>query len=395
VRILIIHNRYQLAGGEDSVVLAEQSLLASHGQQVELLSVDNDAIQGTFAKLTAALSSAYSFSSRGVVAEKIRSFRPDIVHLHNWFPVLSPSILYACSNAGVPVVHTLHNYRLLCPNALLFRNNGVCESCLGRSFAWPGVRHRCYRGSMAGTAIVATITWAHRTAGTFDDHVARYIALTEFARAKFIEGGIDPEKVVIKPNFVTPDPGPGSGTGDYVLFVGRLSEEKGIDTLLRTWQTARPAIKLRIIGKGPLEQQVREAAASNHMIDYLGPKSPDEVYAAMGDAKALIFSSVWYETFGLTIVEAMMKGTPIIASRIGSPGELVEDRRTGLHFEAGNAESLAAAVRWMLDHPVEWQTMRRNARAEFEAKYSADQNYTTLIKIYADAIASRELTAKS
>jgi glycosyltransferase involved in cell wall biosynthesis len=389
MKILIIHNRYQLAGGEDSVVAAEQALLASHGQNVELLSLDNAAIEGGLAKIATAISSVYSFSSRRLVADKLNAFQPDVVHLHNWFPVLSPSILHACSDAGVPVVHTLHNYRLICPNALFFRNNGVCESCLGKSFAWAGVRNSCYRGSMAGTAVVATISWAHRTAGTFDDHVARYIALTEFARDKFIEGGLDPHKIVIKPNFVTPDPGPGCGSGDYALFVGRLSEEKGIETLLRAWSDATaPRVKLRIIGKGPLEQQVRDAAAANECIEYLGPKPPQQVYAAMGEAKALIFPSVWYETFGLTVIEAMMKGTPVIASRIGSAAELVSDGRTGLLFETGNSESLMTAVRWMMDHQAEWQSMRCAARAEFEAKYSAEQNYNTLMDIYADAIST-------
>lgn len=382
MRILLLHNRYQLAGGEDAVVRSEKALLESHGHTVSLLEADNDGITGFAAKIKSAASAFYSFPSRRRVDDELRRFRPDIVHAHNLFPVLSPSVLYVCAHAGVPVVQTLHNYRLLCPNALLFCDGAPCERCIGKRFSFPAVRRGCYRGSRSATMVVASLTAIHRAVGTFRTTVTRYIALTEFSRDKFVQGGIPAQKISVKPNFVDPSPEIGDGTGGYVLFVGRLSEEKGIDVLLRAWQNLGPKIKLIIIGTGPLLDKCMQAARENPAIECLGPKVRSEVYASMGQARALVFPSRWYETFGLTVIEAFSKGTPVIASKIGCMQELVDHGRTGLHFESGNSDSLTTQVEWMLAHEFQWKQMRTNARAEFEAKYSADKNYDMLMNIY-------------
>jgi glycosyltransferase involved in cell wall biosynthesis len=385
MRILLFHNRYQLAGGEDSVVRAETALLKSRGVEVCLVEADNDAITGLGSQVAAAANSFYSRQSRRRVEQAVCSFRPDVAHAHNLFPVLSSSVLYACAAAGVPVVQTVHNYRLLCPNGLLFRDGSVCEDCLGKPLAWPGILHGCYRGSRAGTLVAAAATAAHRAIGTYETKVSLYIALTEFSRRKLVEGGLPAQRIVVKPNFLDIDPRAGDGDGGYVLFVGRITSEKGINVLLRAWKKLGRGISLKIIGTGPLVPEI--AAAAHPNVEYLGSKSPEDVYDYMGRAMALVLPSECFESFPRTIVESFAKGTPVIASRLGSMQEIVEHRRTGLHFTCSDPEALVEQIEWMLSHPVEWLQMRRECRAEFEKKYSAERNYSLLAGIYERAIA--------
>jgi glycosyltransferase involved in cell wall biosynthesis len=221
----------------------------------------------------------------------------------------------------------------------------------------------------------------HRALGTWN-LVDRFIALTEFARQKFIEGGFPPEKISVKPNFVHPDPGPGEGGGGYALFVGRLSPEKGLGTLLMAWERLGGKVPLKIVGDGPLAPEVQEAQKRIPGVEWLGRKAPEEVYALMGEAAFLVFPSEWYETFGRVAIEAFAKGTPVLAAHIGAVGEVTEDGRTGLHFRPGDPEDLAAKVEWFLAHPNELARMRKEARAEYEAKYTAEENYRQLMAIY-------------
>nr|WP_259331163.1 glycosyltransferase family 4 protein [Thermus thermophilus] len=314
------------------------------------------------------------------VREAIRQHRPDLVHVHNTFPLASPAVIHAAKAEGVPVVMTLRNYRLLCVNALFFREGRVCEDCLGR-LPWRGVVHGCYRDSRLASLGVASMLALHRALRTWN-LVDRFIALTEFARQKFVEGGLPAEKIVVKPNFVHPDPGPGEGRGGYALFVGRLSPEKGVRTLLRAWALLGGRVPLKVVGDGPLADEVREAARRLPGVEWLGRKSPKEVYALMGEAAFLVFPSEWYETFGRVAIEAFAKGTPVVASRIGAVGEVTEDGRTGLHFRPGDPEDLAAKVEWLLAHPEELARMRKEARAEYETKYTAERNYEQLMAIY-------------
>ncbi|BDG26762.1 hypothetical protein TthSNM66_13980 [Thermus thermophilus] len=318
------------------------------------------------------------------VREALRAHRPDLVHVHNTFPLASPAVVHAAKAEGVPVVMTLRNYRLLCVNALFFREGRVCEDCLGR-LPWRGVVHGCYRDSRLASLGVASMLALHRALGTWN-LVDRFIALTEFARRKFVEGGLPAEKIVVKPNFVHPDPGPGEGRGGYALFVGRLSPEKGVGTLLRAWGLLGGRVPLKVVGDGPLADEVQEAARRLPGVEWLGRKSPEEVYALMGEAAFLVFPSEWYETFGRVAIEAFAKGTPVVASRIGAVGEVTEDGRTGLHFRPGDPEDLAAKVEWLLAHPTELARMRREARAEYEAKYTAERNYQLLMEIYGQAL---------
>jgi glycosyltransferase involved in cell wall biosynthesis len=381
MRILSIHNSYQIRGGEDVCSESEQRLLREQGHHVDTYEENNDRIS-TLNTANVALRTIWSKESYKIVKHRLQQSNYDLIHIQNFFPLISPSVYYAARSQGVPVVQTLHNYRLLCPNALFFRDGRVCEDCMGKPIPYPGILHHCYRESQSASAGVAAMLAVHRTLNTWTKMVDLYIALTQFARQKFIEGGLPPEKIVVKPNFVHPDLGIGSGDGGYALFVGRLSVEKGLDTLLTAWKQLDNPLPLKIVGDGPLADEVMQATQRLPKVEWLGRKPMSEVHELMGKAMFLIFPSKWYETFGRVAVEAFAKGTPVIAANIGAIAELVDSGRTGLHFRPGDSEDLAARVEWALTHPTELALMRQEARAEFEAKYTAAKNYQKLMEIY-------------
>jgi glycosyltransferase involved in cell wall biosynthesis len=381
MQILSIHSRYQIRGGEDESREAEEGLLRDHGHQVGVYEESNDCI-ADLNPLQVALRTVWSQESYATVRSKLVHGSYDLVHVQNFFPLISPSVYYAARAAGVPMVQTLRNYRLLCPNALFFRQGRVCEDCLGQAIPWPGVVHGCYRGSRPASAVVATMLTVHRALRTWSRLVDVYIALTEFSRQKLIEGGLPAEKIVVKPNFVATQLQPGAGEGGYALFVGRLSVEKGLDTLLQAWQRLGGAMPLKIVGDGPLSSQVAAACQQLPQVEWLGRRPLEEVYTLMGGAKILVFPSKWYETFGRVAVEGFAKGTPAIAAQIGAIAELVDHGRTGLHFRPGDPDDLAAKVEWVLSHPQALARMRQEARAEFEAKYTPQENYRQLMEIY-------------
>ncbi len=379
MRILKLHTHYQQPGGEDSSFAAEVALLQERGHLVRPLVFHNKDLEGLPPWRQAGLT-LWNREAYRRVREAIREHRPDLLHVHNTFPLASPAVVHAAKAEGVPVVMTLHNFRLLCVNALFFRQGRVCEECLG-GLPWRGVLHGCYRESRPASAVVAGMLTLHRALGTWN-LVDRFIALTAFAREKFLQAGFPPEKVVVKPNFVHPDPGPGEGRGGYALFVGRLSPEKGVFTLLEAWKRLGGRVLLKVVGDGPLMPEVARLAQEVPGVEVLGRKGPDEVYALMGEASFLVFSSEWYEGFPRVLVEAFAKGLPLLASALGSHGSIVDHGRTGLHFRPGDPEDLAAQVEWLLTHPVELAQMRKEARAEYEAKYTAERNYERLMAIY-------------
>jgi glycosyltransferase involved in cell wall biosynthesis len=381
MQILSVHARYQFRGGEEECRDAEASLLREMGHQVDVYEEDNKLIQHTN-PLSLAIQTVWSQDSYQKIYQQLKAKSYDVVHVHNFFPMLSPSVYYAAEAADVPVVQTLHNYRLLCPNGLFFRDNRICEDCLGKPIPWPGAVHGCYRGNHAATTVTAAMLTIHRALRTWQTKVSRYIALTEFARLKFIEGGLPGEKIVVKPNFINPDPEIGEGNGGYALYVGRLSIEKGLNTLLSAWERLEGKMPLKIVGDGPLADQVAEAVTKLPHVEWLGQKSLNEVYALMGDATVAIFPSSWYETFGRIVIESFAKGTPIIVVNQGAAAELVENGRTGLHFQLGDPEDLATKVEWVLSHPLEIAQMRQEARTEFNSKYTGSLNYQKLINIY-------------
>jgi glycosyltransferase involved in cell wall biosynthesis len=387
VRILSVHNLYQIRGGEDESRESEEKLLKEYGHQVDIYLEDNTRL-ATMNSLDMVKRTVWSTESFRAIQQRLREVKYDIVHVQNFFPLISPSVHYAAQELGVPVVQTLRNYRLLCPNALFFRDGKVCEDCLGKLVPYPGIVHGCYRQSRAASAAVVAMLTVHKMMHTWQKQVNVYIALTEFARQKLIEGGVPQEKIIVKPNFVNPDPGFESEKEGYALFVGRLSVEKGLDTLLAAWETLSGAVPLKIVGDGPLSETVSAVCQRLPNVEWMGLCSISEVYRLMGKAMFVIVPSKWYETFGRVAVEAFAKGTPVIASNIGALAELVDHQRTGLKFIAGNSEDLAAKVNWLINSPSKRISMGQNARKEFESRYSASENYSKLIEIYNQAINS-------
>jgi glycosyltransferase involved in cell wall biosynthesis len=249
------------------------------------------------------------------------------------------------------------------------------------------VRHACYRNSYAATLIAAGTLATHRVIGTWERKIGRHIALTEFARQRFVAGGLSADRIVVKPHLVYPDAGPGPGDGQFALFVGRLSHEKGIQTLLGAGRRIVEHLSLTIVGDGPLQADVRQAVSENPKVSWLGQRSAEEVQELMGRATCLIVPSIWYETFGLVVAEAFARGTPVIVAKIGALAELVEHGRTGLHFTPGDSDDLVRQVTWISNNPSSVARMREAARSEYERRYSVQSNYPLLCRIYNDAIA--------
>ena len=391
IKVMVVHNRYQEAGGEDRVFLTETALLEAHGHRVLRYSVHNDQVAGMNSFILAGKALWNSSTYRELRALMCRE-RPDVVHFHNTFPLVSPAGYYAARAEDVPVIQTLHNYRLLCPDALFFRSGRVCEDCMGKVIPWPAVVHRCYRGSRAASGVVTAMLTLHRALRTWTEMVDVYITLTDFARRRFIEGGLPAGKLVTKPNFVYPDPGPGEGRGGYALFVGRLSPEKGIGTLLTAWERLGMRIPLKIVGDGPLKGRVIRTAEEDSRVEWLGYRPTAEVHALLKDAGVVVLPSLT-EGAPLSVLEAMATGTPVIAADIGAMAEFVEHGRTGLRFRPGDPEDLAAQVEWLLLRPKEIARMRREARSDFEAKYTAERNYELLIETYKTALGREKAPA--
>ncbi len=388
MKVLFIHNRYRMVGGEDAVLKNEIVLLRRYQHTVRSLFFENAQYTPSLilgGQLSSGIGAIWNKRSYEYLAGVLAEAKFDIAHVHNFFFRASPSIFFALKAQGIPAVLTLHNYRLLCANALLYRDGHVCENCLGH-LPWRGVVHGCYRGSRAASAVVASMLTVHRLLGTWTQKVDMYIALTEFARQKFIEGGLPADKIAVKPNFVHPDPGPGEGRGGCALFVGRLSPEKGLDTLLAAWERLQGRVPLKIVGDGPLASEVAAAAERLDGVEWLGRKPREEVLDLMKQASFLIFPSRWYEGFPMTIAEAFATGLPVVASNLGAMASLIDHERTGLHFRPGDAEDLAAKVEWMLSHLEVLARMRKEVRAEYQAKYTAERNYQLLMEIYARAI---------
>jgi glycosyltransferase involved in cell wall biosynthesis len=388
MKILVAHNSYQQAGGEDRCVADEVALLQARGHQVTQYRLSNDRIDA-MSRLALASRTIWSQSAFGELRELFRTHRPQVAHFHNTFPLMSAAAYYAARAEGVPVVQTLHNFRLCCANALLFREGEVCEACLGKNAPWRGIVHKCYRGSRSASAAVAAMIAVHRTLGTWRSAVDVYIALTESSRRKLVEGGLPAGKIVVKPNFAYPDPGRGTGKGDYAVYVGRLSAEKGITTLLDAWRRLENVIPLKLVGDGPMAAEVQSAASRNHAIEWIRGVPHERVFDLIGEAQFLVLSSECYETFARVVMEAFAKGTPVIVSALGAMAEIVENGRTGLHFAPGDPGDLAEKARSMLADPIRLLRMRQSARQTFEENFTADANHKTLMEIYDRAMNCR------
>lgn len=383
MKILMVHNYYQQAGGEDVVFAAETQLLRNHGHTVITYTQHNDAVEHMH-PLAVAAGTIWSRTAYRQIRDIVQREQPHIAHFHNTFMRISPAAYYACKREGVPVVQTLHNYRLLCAAATFYRDGEICEACLHAPAHLPAVRHGCYRHSRAASGVVAAMLNVHGTLRTWDNAISRYITLSQFARDKFISAGFPADKICVKPNFLLDDPGTGSHDGDYFLFVGRLTEEKGIRTLLDAWDEL-PDVPLKIAGDGPLMPEIQQRIAKRNMthIALTGKLSREAVLSLMQRARALIFPSEWYEGMPITILEAFACGTPVIASRLGVQGELVRDGVNGMHFTAGDPAALVDAIRQFCaadSHPLQ-----SAARQAYEAQFTAEQNYEALLAVYRQA----------
>ncbi len=387
MKILLCHNHYQQPGGEDRSFFDEEWLLTSRGHEVIRYTVHNDVIDN-MSSLRLAKKLIWNRDSYRQMRDLIQRERPAIMHCTNTFPLISPSVYYAAKREGIPVVQSLHNYRLLCPNALFLRQGKPCESCLGKTVPLPAVVHGCYRDSRTASAGVAAMVTFHRLMRTWTRAVDKYLVLTDFARDKFVLGGLAADKMVIKPNFVHPDTGPGDGRGGYVIFVGRLSTEKGIETLLSAWEQLSSDKQLKVVGDGPMAGRVSQAMNDDPRIEWLGRRTKEEVDQLIHRAACLIMPSICYETFGRAIIEAYVHGVPVIASGQGAMAELVRHGETGMLFEAANAPKLRDAVEEIFRDPVKLKEMRVAARGEFERRYTADVNYELLMETYRDVISA-------
>jgi glycosyltransferase involved in cell wall biosynthesis len=383
MRILIAHNRYQQRGGEDVVFENEVKLLAASGHGVDTLVVSNDAIVSLFDKTLTALRTVDNPAGTAAVAHAIDRFRPDIVHVHNFFPMLSPAIYRIARRAGVAVVQTLHNYRPICAAGQFLRNGHVCNLCLHGSPVW-GVVHRCYRGSIIGSVGIVRMIAHHRRRGTWRNDVDRFIVLSEFGRRIFIEAGFPDERIDIKPNFME-DPGeppdiPRSG----VLFVGRLSKEKGVDALIKA--SIRFGFPLRIAGSGFELGLLRTQAGPN--VTFLGQLSRDAILHEMRRAAAVAVPSLWYEGFPMVVLEAFACATPVIASRIGALAEIIEHGKTGFLASVGDSTELGESAVKILKNPDMSRQLGRFARESFLSRYTPKMNLQMIEAIYQRAILS-------
>ena len=381
MRILLIHNYYQLTGGEGLVFKAEAALLKAGGHTVLEYTAHNIDLSN-MSSLAAATKMVWNREIYQDIHDLIAQNNIQIAHFHNTFPLISPAAYYAAKSAGAAVIQTLHNYRLLCPNALFFRDGKVCEDCLGKAIPWPGVVHQCYRDSLVSSSGVATMLMTHRTMKTWEKAVDTYIALTSFAKEKLVQGGLPADKIVIKPNFLNADPGYQPNPGQYALYVGRLSVEKGIDTLLSAWSELGTHLPLKIIGDGPLADDVIAAAQKNPNISWLGFRPMEEVYEHMKNALFLVFPSRWYEGLPRTIIESFAVGTPVVAADLGAMSSLIDANLSGWHFEAGNADRLIEVVNGLIANPELLAQIRSSTRKTFEDHYAATQNYKRIMAIY-------------
>lgn len=385
MKILLVHNEYQQPGGEDIVFRLERRLLSGFGHKVVTYRRSNHEISrySPLRRLLLVRQMTWAGDTQRDMAGILRREKPDIVHVHNTFTQISPSIYAECRKAEVPVVQTLHNFRLLCPGAAFYRDGHVCNECVTHGLH-RSVLHGCYRNSRWASAAVAGMLATHRRLPTWSQNITSYVALTEFARQQFISGGLPGEKIFVKPNFVDPDPGQGTQSGAYAIFVGRLSPEKGLRTLLEAWQRLGNSIPLRVVGDGPLRAGLTEYVEREGLssVRFMGRLGRAETQEAIKGALFLVLPSVCYENFPMTIVEAFAAGTPVVCSCLGAMQEIVTHQCTGLHFAPGSSEQLADSVAWGWANPARMRTLGRAARREFELRYTAEKNHSLLMNIY-------------
>lgn len=382
MKVLLVHNFYQQAGGEDAVYNNELSLLRKNNIEVVEYRVDNSEIRGFWGRLCAISGCVFNVAQYLKMLKVIREVQPDVVHVHNFFPIISPSVFYACKRKKVPVVLTLHNYRTICPTSLLMHGGKIVENSVKGSSFW-AFKERVYRRSFLGTLALCSMVDFHKKVRTWQNSVDRYLALTEFAKCKYVEAGWPAEKIDVKPNFVPNQCVPTYGPRDYALYVGRLSEEKGIKTILDAWEGV--GFPIKIVGDGPLKSLAE--SCSNDYVEYLGRKSQSEVYELLSGARFIVMASSWYEGFPMVLVEAFSLGVPALVPKLGGMAEVVIPNYVGEHFESGNSNALRKHANFMASNFDICEKYGKNARTLYERSFSPEKNFDKLLSTYKEVIA--------
>ncbi|MBB1242823.1 glycosyltransferase [Streptomyces durbertensis] len=395
MHVLVVHNRYNSAqpSGENKVVDQEVALLRAAGHRVEVFERHSDDIGGRSlpGKAAVPLLVPWNPPVRRELAARLRGERPDVVHVHNVFPLLSPSVLAACADAGVPAVATLHNYNQVCPPGTLQRDGRPCTECVGAPVPMPAVRHGCYRNSRLATAPLAVGLAVNRR--RWWSGVERFFCISAAQREVLVRAGMPAERLAVKHNFV-PEPGVRrAGDGEHLLFLGRLAEAKGLRLLMAAWDDIAAGgglgVPLVVAGAGPLEREVAAWAAGRDDVRYVGLYDTAECRQAVARSVAVVAPSTWMETFGLVAVEAMAAGVPAVAAGHGAFVELVEDGVTGLLHRPGEASSLASCLRRVTADPARNRRMGEAARRRYERDFSPAVGLERLVDGYRAALAGR------
>ncbi len=391
MRILYIHTKYlQSAGGEDTTLDAEVELMKSKGHEVLIQHFQNAGTpEGFLNKIRAGIDAVYNVASARIVRKVILDFKPDILHVHNFFFAASPSVLIEAQKHRIPVVVTLHNFRLICANCLLLRDNKVCELCVKHDFPWYGVKYKCYHQSALQSAVVGSIAAIHKWMGTWQNKVDLFFTPSAFMRKRLLDSSlrVASERMNVKPNFIA-DPGTGDvhNRKSFYLFVGRLSAEKGLNSLLDAWQWL-PDQQLVVLGDGPEKEQYLLKAKNLPNVEFLGVRSREEVISRMKTCRALIFPSVWYEGLPLTIIEALATGTPVLASATGAMAEMIIEGENGLLFEPGNSKAISEKIiAFEIQHRALDFSMYKNARTRYLENYHPEKCYDLTMKYYTGLI---------
>lgn len=389
----MVHNFYKVSGGEDKVVQEEINLLKKHGVEVISYFINNNEINinSLFDKFKVGINTIWSVEQQKKLKELMLKEDPDLVHFHNTFPMVSPAVYHTCQKLNKPVIQTLHNYRLGCPGAMLLRNNEVCEKCISGSLL-NSVKYGCYRNSRVQTVPLSTMLYTHRFLNTWNNKVDKYIALTNFAKEKFIQIGLNEDKITVKPNFIEKHIEGELEKEDQITFVGRISKEKGLHLLLAAWSKVGSKFntKLNVIGDGPLRKELEDKYEHLSNVNFLGKLDSKDVLSYMSKSKYIIVPSIWYEGFPMTIIESYSVNTPVISSNIGSLKEVVINEITGFHFENNNINSLENTLKKAL-HYSDYDKLQRNINEQYEKKYTPSANFKMLINIYEEVVRSKKI----
>lgn len=383
MKVLIVHNKYKIAGGEDIQTNEEYQLLKHYGVDVELFFVSNNEVDN-INPLRLAYNTIWSSKYYKLLLEKIRKNKYDIVHVQNFFPLLSPSIFHAAKKAGTKVIMTAHNYRLICPNALMFVDNKICNACVGKSIPYPAIFKRCYRDSFSATSITVSMLGIHNLINTWKTKIDGIICISDFVKKQLVSGGFEEKKLHLKYNFVSSVVEPSFVHEDYYIFVGRTSDQKGIQPLLEVFEKIQK--KLIIVGEGPLDEKIQEVASKNSNIEFLGKLSLEQTYQKIAKAKAIVVPSQSNEPFGRTIAEAFAHGTPVIGSALGGITELVKDGKNGYLFDPYKKGDFLKTLLYF-EEIKQYETLRRNAYSSYKENFTTDLSYKTIMNIYHTVLA--------